>query len=607
MSKTKLKRKKTNFFIKRVTAKGEDKKDSTVEFYKGLNIIKGRSNTGKTVIVKCIDFCFGGDNPFDKSLGYTKVEMEVQTMKGSIVISRNLDSKVVDVKTNIPNAENGTYSIDINSTKHPLLSDLLLSSIGIKGDINIVKNKSYGKQRLTWRTFLHILLFTTESIVKTTSVILPQQATQKTSFLSALLFLLTGNDFNDNDTQEKKEIRDARKKAVEDYVNGQIQDISQKKKEIQEKLDSLKNKNTYDINSAIESLNTTEKQLSKVLEKRKSIIRKITDTEEEKAKCEMMINRYTSLGSQYISDIKRLSLIADGETKLKKVPVVERCPFCNGELPKNMEKSYIESARGELIKISLQLDGLSETKRDVQQEKEEIQTKLDQLKSELREVDENINRQLQPKASALKKSINEFRSYTRLQEQMQLIDELASNWNKDLRKIPEKEPSKTEYHPSEYFDSEFQKKIDDMLFGALTDCNYPNLTTAHFNLKSFDIEVNGHKKADANGQGYCCFLNSIIAVVFRAYIEHEAKYNPGFVIIDSPLLGLDQGVNDGDPESMKTALFNFFINHKNDGQIIIVENIEQMPDIDFAKEDVNVITFTGGKEKGRYGFLNDIN
>lgn len=114
-----------------------------------------------------------------------------------------------------------------------------------------------------------------------------------------------------------------------------------------------------------------------MLEKRKSIIRKITDTEEEKAKCEMMINRYTSLESQYISDIKRLSLIADGETKLKKVQVVERCPFCNGKLPKNMEKSYIESERGELIKISLQMDRLSETKKDVQQEKEDIQTMLD--------------------------------------------------------------------------------------------------------------------------------------------------------------------------------------------------------------------------------------
>ena len=124
---------------------------------------------------------------------------------------------------------------------------------------------------------------------------------------------------------------------------------------------------------------------------------------------------------------------------------------------------------------------------------------------------------------------------------MQLIDELASNWNKDLRRIPETEPSKAEYHPKEHFDSEFQKKIDNILFDALTDCNYPNLTTGHFNLKSIDIEVNGHKKADVNGQGYCCFLNSIIAVVLRAYIEHEAKYNPGFVIIDSPLLGLDQG------------------------------------------------------------------
>ena len=62
----------SKFYITKVLAKGSGKTDSFVELQSGLNLIQGRSNTGKTCIIKCIDFCFGGKNkPFDDSLGYT--------------------------------------------------------------------------------------------------------------------------------------------------------------------------------------------------------------------------------------------------------------------------------------------------------------------------------------------------------------------------------------------------------------------------------------------------------------------------------------------------------------------------------------------------------
>ena len=58
------------FYITKVTAKGSGKQDSSVYLRPGLNIIQGRSNTGKTCIIKCIDFCFGSKTkPFDDSFG----------------------------------------------------------------------------------------------------------------------------------------------------------------------------------------------------------------------------------------------------------------------------------------------------------------------------------------------------------------------------------------------------------------------------------------------------------------------------------------------------------------------------------------------------------
>ena len=130
---------------------------------------------------------------------------------------------------------------------------------------------------------------------------------------------------------------------------------------------------------------------------------------------------------------------------------------------------------------------------------------------------------------------------------------------------------------------------------TLIECAYDNLTTARFNMKDFDVEVNGHKKADIHGQGYCSYLNTIVAFTFRRYMEAYAKYNPGFVVIDTPLLGLDQGVTDAAPESMRTALFKFFM-----------ENMMHIPSLDYEGSGANVITFTKGLEAGRYGFLNDV-
>ena len=54
------------FYIKKVIAKSAAKGDASVSFGKGLTIIQGRSDSGKTCVANCIDFIFGGsvDKPF---------------------------------------------------------------------------------------------------------------------------------------------------------------------------------------------------------------------------------------------------------------------------------------------------------------------------------------------------------------------------------------------------------------------------------------------------------------------------------------------------------------------------------------------------------------
>ena len=111
-------------------------------------------------------------------------------------------------------------------------------------------------------------------------------------------------------------------------------------------------------------------------------------------------------------------------------------------------------------------------------------------------------------------------------------------------------------------------------------------------VKKFDILINGISKEIDQGKGYRSFLNSVIAIMLYEYFNEDNAYiKLGILMIDTPLLGFDE--NDDGPESqtLKHGLYDYFVNHQGSGQIIIVDNLNVMPDIDFEAADVKVTTY----------------
>ena len=75
-------------------------------------------------------------------------------------------------------------------------------------------------------------------------------------------------------------------------------------------------------------------------------------------------------------------------------------------------------------------------------------------------------------------------------------------------------------------------------------------------------------------------------------------------MIDTPLLGFDEEEEGFDGKTLKKGLYNYFLNHQGDGQVIIVDNLNVMPDIDLSTYDVNVITYHKNEKDGNvYGFM----
>lgn len=600
-------------YFSRVTARGIGKRDSFVDFTPGLNIICGHSNTGKTAVARCIDFALGkmGDFPIDETFGYDQVELLVQAAEGTISITRNFHKDQVDVVTNIPGTYSGKYNLKYSQSKKtglPVLSDLLLNAMGIRTPCEIIKNIDFKRTPLTLRTFLHMMLFLNNDIGNVGSVLEPKESMQKTVFFSSLLFLMTGSNFPEHDEQTKKEIRIAERNAILRYVNRQISNISEKKKVLQKQMTAFQGIDVeQQMTALIAGIEQTESAISAALSRRQELVQEISELQEKMTEAELMKSRYTALKSQYTADIKRLTFIADGEMERNAHDKNTVCPFCESHFTPKDDETYIESARGELSRIVAQMNDLTKAEQSLAEEMRWMSEEMAKLDAEKDSIENLIQQELRPKAEEMRKSLAAYKSFLQLKREMSVIDDFAAVWEKDLRNPPVETESVRQYHPREHFDDDFKRLINQYYKDILRECNYSTEPiVANFNISDFDIEINGHKKSTHEGQGYTSFVNSVTALTFRHYLAHHGKYYPGFLIIDTPLLGLDQGVADSAPESMCSGLFRYFMNHQEEGQLIIIENSKNLPDLDYAAAGANVITFTKGLTEGRPGFLHGV-
>jgi len=254
-----------------------------------------------------------------------------------------------------------------------------------------------------------------------------------------------------------------------------------------------------------------------------------------------------------------------------------------------------------------QMNDLTKAEQSLAEEMRWMSEEMAKLDAEKDSIECHIQQELRPKAEAMRKSLADYKNFLQLKREMSVIDDFAIGWEADLRNPPVEPESALQYHPREHFDDAFKRLINQYYKDILRECNYSTEPiVANFNISDFDIEINGHKKSTHEGQGYTSFVNSVTALTFRHYLAHHGKYYPGFLIIDTPLLGLDQGVADYDPESMGAGLFRYFMNHQEEGQLIIIENSKNLPDLDYEAAGANVITFTKGLTEGRPGFLHGV-
>lgn len=86
-------------------------------------------------------------------------------------------------------------------------------------------------------------------------------------------------------------------------------------------------------------------------------------------------------------------------------------------------------------------------------------------------------------------------------------------------------------------------------------------------------------------------------MLYEYFNQDDVFIKPGFLMIDTPLLGLDENEDGFDGETIKKGLYQYFINHQGEGQVIIVDNLNAMPDMDLSHTESMWLRITRMRKK----------
>lgn len=592
-----------SFYIEKIIVTGSGKTDSIIELSNGVNIIYGPSNTGKTYIVKCIDYMFGSERePIDISTGYQYIKIIVRTQCGTITMSRKIGENKIEVSSNGNNVPSGKYATKASRTNYDkTINSVWLSLIGINDLHLVISNENYKKQLLSWRTFSHMFMLTETKIISEYSAILSGRDTSNTAVIASLIFLLSGQDFAETETKDTKEIKEAKKNAIKAYINKELFRLSERNQEL---LAQLKENPNIDIAVEIEKImaeiSTNEKRINSSIEENQKILAQLYEKNENLSECNVLLNRYDELTTQYDADLKRLNFIVDGEANLN-ASFSTHCPFCDGEVVVKKNQNYIDAAKSDYKKIKLQAKDLESASKELRSEKLSLEQEIGTLMAKKKSIEELIEKELKPQVFNLKEKLSAYKDAIECQKEIDILKKLSEQKTADMIENDTDEESELKFKVKEHLDYSFINELSNGIKSFLENCNYDNLLSVIFDKADMDIVINGKKKS-SNGKGYNAYFNSVVAIVLSRYMESKAKYSPDFLVLDSPILSLKEKETKKPSETMRNTLFENIVDNQKGIQTIVIEN--EIPEINY--KDANIIHFTKEKNNGRYGFLLDV-
>jgi hypothetical protein len=588
--------------LRELRVTGTGKQNAVVKFAPGGNVIAGVSNSGKSYMLRCMDFVLGAEEmtkKIDEDAGYELVYLEFADGTGKpLTLVRHLTGGDVSVHYSTIDTIKGEGTVVAwkrqGKSSNPDVSSVFLPFAGMK-EARLRANAKGLTHRLTVRTLLPAFLVDETSIIAERSPVYGNSGYDQTPRKRMLSYLLTGVDDEAVVSVERSDIAQAEANAKLALISELLQPIEQR---LQVGSPLMDGDQQSSINRADEGIERLSSSLAEDRQERARLQRERGEAVAEKQKAESQIiaidellGRYELLHKRYDSDLKRLDFIAEGSHFFNGLQEA-RCPLCDQpmneehrhefESNKDVETVYA-SARAEAAKILGLRNELVETISTLKTLRTEREQQHSRASEQLETIAMRMDRELVPALQATKSQLDdliqrrlELQSLKADTEQADALVTVRNSLEAMLVK-PESAPKKWEA-----IDSGAAYKFCLEIQKVLKEWSWKGQAQIEFDEKRFDIKVDG-KARQSNGKGVRAILHAAFVVALLRFCHENQTPHPGFIVLDSPLTtfkqGRDSGVDESIDPSIEAAFWVSIEKLQANLQIVVLDNKEPPPNV----------------------------
>lgn len=606
----------SRFYIEKLIVSGGGHKATVIDFKPGLNFILGPSNTGKSLVMDCLDYVFGftpkKNRPskiVDNNYGYERISLHLVADKGTVILERKIGDTKITVSGTDSTVDHGTYSIGHTAKKN--INAVYLHLLGIDEPHSVRSAEKGAKtQDLTWRSMLHLFFLKQGDVARESSALLAPSSMGHTASAAVLLYLLTGQDANNLAADEDPKISEAKKKALIGYIQEKVEELSAKREKLE---DMLSSSNIVDPRTSVERVRKEiaelQAQVDAATKESQQIMSQIYEWNGKLSESKTVGHNFSILHQQYQSDIRRIGFIVDGAANISPVRKKVKCPICGEETERVQDTTFIDASAAELEKIKRHLSELSDAQRSVEHQQKTIIATIRALEESKAAIDTLINEQLQPKLAVFEEELEQQLKLIRISSELEVVRQNEVQYRSELfSKETEETPESSKHNIFEDYDYDIIHGFENKLREILQASKIGGAATARLNMENFDIEIGGFKKSVSMGGGFCGILNTITTLAMSGYLIDLDRNAPGFYAVDSSLTQLSEAEHKEQSDTIKQNFIKYLIAHAHERQVIIVEQTKRMPFVPAESDEngVHVVRFSRNKEEGRYGFLNEV-
>jgi hypothetical protein len=539
---------------------GPKRPPAFMKFVAGANVISGLSDTGKSYILRSIDYVLGAEKmtkKINEDEGYDTIHLEFCNAAGqSLTLTRRLSGGDIRVHYQPIDQIQGDGDTVVwkrqgTSTAKDVTS-VFLPFAGIH-EAYLRRSKKGKLQRLTVRTMLPAFLVDENSIIAESSPIYGGSGYDQTARKRMLSYMLTGLDDTGVISAEHAERANAAARAKLVLISELLGPIEKRLSEEQPTKDG---EHELTIDRADETINRLSSSLAENREERERLqaerneaIRQQQSAAGQVVALDELLSRYALLDERYESDLKRLDFIAEGSHFLGQLQEA-RCPLCDQPMAAEHRhrldghsdaKSVYEASKAEAAKILGLRTDLKEAIVSLNRRRAVRLNEQSAATAQLNDINTRIDKELAPALRVTKERLDGLFA-RRLQMQSVRSDIEQAESLRVVRSELEKSIEKPVSAPKDWaqIDTIAVRKFCDEIEAVLKEWTWPEAGRVEFDEKNCDINVDG-KPRISHGKGVRALLHAAFSIGLLRFCIKKNLPHPGFLVLDSPLTSYKEG------------------------------------------------------------------